>query len=197
MDPMPPPYVGIGPRPVRADVLPEPQPVDADVTGFFAVLGETMARWQLTEMFLFGIYKRAIEPHSDVDNDALSVAYHEVRTFGGRLSVVDAAVRERLRSHPDVFAIWRDLRGRLREASSQRNRWAHGVVFYDPTRASGDKLFLGPNVLDPRKNRERFSQDVTTTIAQLVEAQQTSENARTELAAFQQTLITTFAGSQV
>lgn len=116
-------------------------PTEVEQTEFFSWLGRAIAQWQHVETSLFTIASTAIRADNVV---ALGAMFHSQFTFKGRLDAVNAAIPASL-ALPETVQMWKALANKLKAAGEQRNKFAHGQTFFDPSRKEGERLFVSGN----------------------------------------------------
>jgi hypothetical protein len=126
---------------------PLPEPTDQQMVAFFGRIGKAVAAWQFIESLIVIIFVRAIGAGN---LDALAGGYYASTGFATRLKMVDAAVKGSHFSDP-LKARWAKLWRKINDKSLRRNKLAHSVVVFMPSRGAEDRqLFLATKFDWPR-----------------------------------------------
>jgi hypothetical protein len=86
-------------------------------------VGRVITSWQGVEYAICEIFLSFFPPHQ---RDVPSAAYHAIRTFEARATVVTALIKRYCSS--EQIDTWADLWGRLKKRKTVRNAVAHGMV---------------------------------------------------------------------
>lgn len=122
-----------------------PVPDRKELGSLLASLGAATCAWQQVEFSLYLIFQYAIgSPH----RLALSAAFHEVRNFNNRLSMVNSALAQRF-PNSELLRQWQGLSASITTRASARNKIAHSVLYFEPKQPAGKQVYLGPSVATP------------------------------------------------
>jgi hypothetical protein len=125
---------------------------------FYCSLGEALAQWSVLEFHLCGILLRTM---GNDHGDPIIEIYETAASARAKISIVDAALRTTKRFKIDMV-VWADLHEKLLKATNERNEIAHRAVYYDVTKSTGRRLFLGTQkpsaMLKSRKHHAELRQ---------------------------------------
>lgn len=112
---------------------------------FYEALGRAVAMWQFVETSLV-LVQQAADRSAERRKNA--VWFHKEQKFTLRLPLVAAALAK-----VELLKFWADqwpaFHSKLRAASSVRNRISHALVYFDPRRTAGSRIFLSVNLRNP------------------------------------------------
>lgn len=116
--------------------------VRANTKDMLALVGEAISEWSFVEQTLCSVLTICVtscpaKPEKEgttytLDGEVTTAIFYSVENFRGKLKMVDAALRTRVRDHEDwgkaVLADWGKLHVKVRNLSLKRNRLAHWTV---------------------------------------------------------------------
>lgn len=134
-------------EPADSDDSTPREPAADEEQPFYEALGRAVAMWQFIETSLV-VVQQAADRSADRQKNAIS--FHDQQMFAKRLPLVEAALR-RIESLGFWADQWAGYETRLKAAAVIRNRIAHALVYFDPARPLGRRIFLGVNLRNPKR----------------------------------------------
>jgi hypothetical protein len=134
-------------EPPDADDTTHREPSIDEEQPFYEALGRAMAMWQFVETSLV-IVQQASDRTPEREQHAIE--FHRTREFGKKLNLVTKSLErvEILKSWADQ---WPNYESKLRRAAVVRHRITHALVYFDPRREAGSRIFLSVNLRNPAR----------------------------------------------
>jgi len=134
-------------EPPDADDSTHREPSIDEEQPFYEALGRSVVMWQFVETSLV-IVQQATDRTSQREQNAIK--FHKQREFGKRIDLVKDSLErvEMLKYWADQWPVYA---AKLRRAATVRNRIAHGLVYFDPRREAGSRIFLSVNLRNPAR----------------------------------------------
>lgn len=126
-------------------------PKRGHVRSFYALMGETIAAWQLVEVGLCEVFQSLAASQRP---GTTAAAFFALESFRPKLSITNAAAQFALDGSSLLLARWDNLKNRASKKSKHRNALAHQVVYIKLSEQRKEqRIYLGPDIYDPLASR--------------------------------------------